>query len=172
VKKRSLLRAALAAIVAAGVVSPATPAVAAEYRPQPILYIAAEPGCYSLTLYSKKKVPLGAPKRIFRVNCYSKHHYEIYWAGRMNTRPGNPIPESKESLNLCNAMSETLQIYRRDSRSYNFGPNESTVIGNWLPDKGPEAKRYPKRTVCMYGVSTTEYGFLKEISEPLVRGLE
>ncbi len=153
-KKRSLIRATLAVVLAAGVASPTTIAVASEYRPQPILYIAAEPGCYSLTLYSKKKVSLEAPKRIFRVSCYSKHHYEIYWAGRMNTRPGNPIPESKESLSLCTSMSETLQVYRRDSRLYNFGPNEATVIGNWLPDKGPEAKRYPRRRGDSQAIAT------------------
>lgn len=166
---RSLISVAVTATV---MVALTPQAGGAEYRPQPILYIAAERGCYSLTLYSKKKVSLEVPKRIFPVSCYSKHHYEVYWAGQMNTRPGNPIPESKESLAHCSEKFENVQGYRRDSRFYNYGPNESTVVGNWLPDKGPEAKRYPKRVVCMYGLSTIEYGYLKEISEPLIKGLE
>lgn len=153
-------------------VIPSSPLAAVETRPQPILYIAAEPGCYSLTLFSKKKVPMRAPKRMFRVDCYSKHHFEIYWAGQMNTRPGNPIPESKESLKHCEDKLKSIQGNKRTPAFYNYGPNESTVLGNWLPDKGPEAARFPKRVVCMYGLSTTEFRYIKEISEPLIKGLE
>lgn len=142
-----------------------------DQRPKSILYIAAEPGCYSATFISSKSVPMKAPKKLYPVSCYSNHHFEVFWSGQIATRPGNPIPQSKESANICVAKSKELKYYGRNANSYNFGPNETTGTGNWLPDKGPEAKRYPKRVVCYMGLSTNDFRFFKEMSEPMIKGL-
>ena len=147
-------------------------AVGLEKPPRSILYIAAEPGCYSATYVSTKTIPFVAPKKLYPVSCFSKHHYEVFWAGQMNTRPGNPIPESKESANLCVEKGKSLKFNARNSNDYNFSANETSGTGNWLADRGPEAKRYPKRVVCYMGVSNNEFRLFKEIDKPLILGLK
>jgi len=143
-----------------------------EKRPVAILYIAAEPGCYSATFISSKIVPMTAPKKLYPVDCSEKHHFEVFWSGQVETRPGNPIPASKASANFCVEKSKELIVLGRGPSSYNFGPLETTGTGNWLADKGPEAKRYPKRLVCYMGLSTNEFRYFKEISQPLLKGLK
>jgi hypothetical protein len=142
-----------------------------EERPRAILYIAAEPGCYSATYISSKTVPMKAPKKLYPVNCYQKHHYVVFWSGQMETQPGNPIPSSRKSANLCVEKGNKLTLLGRSESAYNFGLKETTGTGNWLADKGPEAKRYPKRVVCYMGLSTDEFRFFKEMSQPLIRGI-
>lgn len=139
--------------------------------PVAILYIAAEPGCYSATYISAKSIPKKSPKKLYKVSCYQKHHYEVFWAGKVKTNPGNPIPPSKASAEWCVSKSKSLVILPRGSSAYNSGPNETTGTGNWLPDKGPEAKLYPKRVVCYLALSTNEFRFFKEMSQPLIKGL-
>ncbi len=146
-------------------------AQAVTERPKAILYIAAEPGCYSATFVSSKTVPMKAPKKLYPVSCYSKHHFEVYWAGKVATQPGNPIPTSRSSANFCLEKGKLQTVLGRGLQSYNFGPNETTGTGNWLADRGPEAKRYPKRLVCYIGLSTTEFRYFKEMSQPLLKGL-
>lgn len=143
-----------------------------EKRPEAILYIAAEPGCYSATYISSKSIPMKAPKKLYPVSCFEKHHYEVFWSGQVATQRGNPIPASKASANFCVEKSKDLVILGRGPSSYNFGPQETTGTGNWLADKGPEAKRYPKRLVCYMGLSTNEFRYFKEMSEPLLKGLQ
>jgi len=143
-----------------------------EERPRAVLYIAAEPGCYSATYISARMIPAKAPKKLYPVSCSEKHHYEVYWAGKMKTRPGNPIPASKASLNLCMEKGKSLVILGRGSSSYNFSADEMTGTGNWLADKGPEAKRYPKRVVCYMGLSNQTFRYFKEMSQPLIKGLQ
>lgn len=143
-----------------------------EKRPEAILYIAAERGCYSATYISSKTVPMTAPKKLFPVSCFEKHHYEVFWSGQVETQPGNPIPSSKPASNFCVEKSKKLVILARGSNSYNFGLLETTGTGNWLADKGPEAKRYPKRLVCYMGLSTNEFRYFKEMSQPLIKGLK
>ena len=147
-------------------------ASAVEERPRAILYIAAEPGCYSATYISAPTIPMKAPKKLYPVSCFEKHHYEVYWSGRIKTQPGNPIPASKASLNHCLDKGKELAILGRGPNSYNFGPNETTGTGNWLADKGPEAKRFPKRVVCYIGLTTTEFRYFKEMSQPLLKELQ
>jgi hypothetical protein len=134
-------------------------------------YIAAEPGCYSATYISSKTVPMKAPKKLFPVSCSSKHHFEVYWSGQVATQPGNPIPTSRSSANFCLEKSKYQTVLGRGPNSYNFGLNETTGTGNWLADRGPEAKRYPKRLVCYMGLSTNEFRYFKEMSQPLLKGL-
>ncbi len=148
------------------------PASGLEERPRAVLYIAAEPGCYSATYISARTIPAKAPKKLYPVSCSEKHHYEVYWAGKMETRPGNPIPASKASLNHCLEKGKSLVILGRGPSSYNFSADEMTGTGNWLADKGPEAKRYPKRVVCYIGLSTKDFRYFKEMSQPLIKGLE
>jgi hypothetical protein len=143
-----------------------------EKRPEAILYIAAERGCYSATYISSKTVPMKAPKKLFPVSCFEKHHFEVFWSGQVATQPGNPIPASKPASNFCVEKSKELVILGRGSNSYNFGLLETTGTGNWLADKGPEAKRYPKRLVCYMGLSTNEFRYFKEMSQPLIKGLK
>ncbi len=148
------------------------PASGLEERPRAVLYIAAEPGCYSATYISARTIPAKAPKKLYPVSCSEKHHYEVYWAGKMKTQPGNPIPASKASLNHCLEKEKNLVILGRGANAYNFSPDEMTGTGNWLADKGPEAKRYPKRVVCYIGLSTKDFRYFKEMSQPLIKGLE
>lgn len=144
---------------------------AVEKRPKAILYIAAEPGCYSATYISSETVPMKAPKKLYPVDCFEKHHFEVFWSGQVATQPGNPIPSSRSSSNFCVEKSKSLVILGRGPNSYNYGPGETTGTGNWLADKGPEAKRYPKRLVCYMGLSTNEFRYFKEMSQPLINGL-
>lgn len=143
-----------------------------EQRPRAVLYIAAEPGCYSATYVTARTIPVKAPKKLYQVSCFEKHHYEVYWAGKMKTQPGNPIPGSKASLNHCLEKGKSLVILGRGPSSYNFSSDETTGTGNWLADKGPEAKRYPKRVVCYIGLSTRDFRYFKEMSQPLIKGLK
>ena len=113
-----------------------------------------------------------APKKLFPVSCFEKHHFEVFWSGQVATQPGNPIPASKPASNFCVEKSKELVILGRGSNSYNFGLLETTGTGNWLADKGPEAKRYPKRLVCYMGLSTNEFRYFKEMSQPLIKGLK
>lgn len=145
---------------------------ALDKRPEGTLYIAAEIGCYSATYISTATVPLKAPKRIFRVPCNSKHHYEIFWAGKFKTPEGSLIPKSKESASFCLEKSKSLVLNQRNSSFYNYSSDETSGTGNWLPDRGPEAARYPKRLVCFIGVSTTNFLYLKEIDRPFVKGMQ
>ncbi len=145
--------------------------VNAQVRPEGILYIAAETGCYSATYKSQLSVPMTAPKKIYPVSCSTKHHFEVFWSGQIATRLGNPIPSGKESLNFCAEKQKELRFNGRSETSYNFGPDERAGIGNWLPDRGPEAKRFPKRVVCYMGLSTIQFTFFKQIAEPLIKGL-
>jgi hypothetical protein len=147
-------------------------AIGLETRPQAILYIAAEPGCYSATYVTSTTVPMKAPKKLYPVSCYSKHHFEVFWAGQVETQPGNPIPTSKTSAKFCVEKGDKLTVLGRGPTSYNYGLYETTGTGNWLADKGPEAKRYPKRLVCYIGLSTNEFRYFKEISQPLIKGLQ
>lgn len=142
-----------------------------EERPMGIIYMSAEPGCYTPNLTGSKTISMAPPKKIYRVDCNSKHHYEVFWSGSYKTRPGNPIPNSKESANYCLKKSNELKYFSRNSSDYNFGPNETIGVGNWLADKGPEAARFPKRLVCYVGLSTTDFRSFKEVQLPLIRGL-
>ena len=153
------------------VIVPLNPAKAVSERPRAILYIAAEPGCYSATYISSKTVPMKAPKKLYPVSCFSKHHFEVFWSGQVETQPGNPIPTSRSSANFCVEKSKTQTVLGRGPNSYNFGIDETTGTGNWLADRGPEAKRYPKRLVCYIGLSTKEFRYFKEMSQPLLKGL-
>jgi hypothetical protein len=147
------------------------PASSLEDRPRSVLYISADPGCYSATFASSSTVPIRTPKKLYPVSCFEKHHFEVFWSGQTATQPGNPIPESTASLKFCSDRSKKVKVLGRNSNSYNYGPNEMTGTGIWLPDKGPEAKRYPKRLVCYVGLSTNEFRYFKEISQPLLKGL-
>ena len=149
----------------------ASPALGLENRPRSVLYISADPGCYSATFVSSSTVPTSPPKKLYPVSCFEKHHYEVFWSGQITTQPGNPIPERTASLNFCSERSKKVKVLGRNSSSYNYGPNETTGTGFWLPDKGPEAKRYPKRLVCYVGLSTNDFQYFKEISQPLLKGL-
>jgi hypothetical protein len=142
-----------------------------EERPMGVIYISAEPGCYTPNLVGSKTISMAPPKKVYRVDCSSKHHYEVFWSGKFKTRSGNPIPNSKESASYCLKKSNELKYYSRDSSAYNFGPNETIGVGNWLADKGPEAARFPKRLVCYVGLSTNEFRTFKEVQLPLIRGL-
>ncbi len=145
---------------------------AVEERPKSILYITAKPGCYSAAFISLKTTSMAAPKRIFQVNCFTYHHYEVFWSGIFKTRPGNPIPNSKDSASFCLQKSNSLTYSLRTSISYNYGPNETIGIGNWLADKGPEATRFPKRLVCYVGLSTDEFRIFKEVNKPMIRNMK
>lgn len=156
--------------IAAAITIQVSSASGVEDRPRALLYISVNPGCYSATFVTSSTIPFNAPKKLYPVSCFEKHHFEVYWSGQIATQPGNPIPASKASSNFCRKKSEKLTILSRGSNSYNYGPNETTGVGNWLPDKGPEAKRYPKRVVCYMGLSTKEFRYFKEISQPLIKG--
>jgi hypothetical protein len=143
-----------------------------EERPIGIIYISAEPGCYTPNLIGAKSISMSPPKKIYRVDCNSNHHYEVFWSGQYKTRAGNPIPNSRESAAYCLKKSNELKYYSRGSNAYNFGPNETIGVGNWLADKGPEAARYPKRLVCYVGLSTNEFRIFKEVQLPLIKGLK
>ena len=43
------------------------PASGLEERPRAVLYIAAEPGCYSATYISARTIPAKAPKKLYPV---------------------------------------------------------------------------------------------------------
>jgi hypothetical protein len=134
--------------------------------------MAAVPGCYSVTFISSKTVPTKPPKRIYRVSCFEKHHFEVFWAGKVSPSMGSPIPSPKRSLEHCLEQSKKFTSYSRSGNSYNFGPNETIGTGNWLSDKGPEAKRFPNRLVCYFALSNSDFRIFKEVDRPLVKGLE
>lgn len=139
-------------------------------RPRGIIYMAAEVGCYSATYISSRSISMVAPKKVYPVPCTQYHHYEVFWTGKFKTRPGNLIPNSKESANFCLGESKKLKYYERDSRSYNHESGDNIGIGNWLADKGPEAARFPKRLVCYVGLTTNEFRTFKQVDQPLIRG--
>lgn len=145
---------------------------AEEIRPRSIIYVSAEPGCYSRTYVSSKTISMSPPKRIFKVDCSSMHHYEVFWAGKFKTRPGNPIPDTKESAKYCLQKSDELKYFPRNSNSYNSGPNENIGVGYWLADKGPEATRFPKRLICYVGLATREFRVFKEVNFPLIKDMK
>ena len=140
-------------------------------RPRAIIYLAAEIGCYSATYISSRSISMLPPKKVYPVACTRYHHYEVFWSGKFKTRPGNPIPNGTESVNFCLKESNKLKYYGRNSSSYNHESGENIGVGTWLPDKGPEAARFPKRLVCYIGLITTERsGTFKQVDQPLIRG--
>lgn len=143
-----------------------------EMRPKAIIYISAPPGCYSATFISSDTIPTAAPKKVYRVDCSAPHHYEVFWSGKFKTRSGNLIPNSRESSNFCLEESKKLRFFPRSSKSYNFEPDDETVIGNWLADRGPEASRFPQRLVCYASVVRASIRVFKETDQPLIRGLK
>ena len=141
-------------------------------RPVSLLYIAADPGCYSATFVSSRTISMVAPKRLFPVKCEVFHHFEVYWSGTVKTHPGTNIPNGKESINFCAQKGNALKFSTRIQSSYNFGPNESIMIGNWIADKGPEATRFPNRLVCYVALKSTVSSVFKEVKQPIIKGMK
>lgn len=147
-------------------------ASAVEVRPKAIIYMSATPGCYSATFISTATISTSPPKKVYQVDCSTPHHFEVFWSGKFDTNPGNPIPNSRKSVDFCLKESKKLKYYSRNSNSYNYEADEEIGIGNWLADKGPEAARFPQRLVCYASLARASISVFKQTNKPLIRGLK
>lgn len=146
-------------------------------RPAATFYLDVTPGCYSLSYISSLRVPFKDVKKVYRVSCFERHHYEVFYVGNVNALNNQQLAElgikpGSKSLDYCSALFSRLKMNARSRSSYSWTADESFSIGNWIADRGPEYARYQDRFACYLGLGVKNQIFFKEVIEPLTKGFE
>ena len=130
---------------------------------EPTFYLNAAPGCYEVTASKTYTVAAVGYKRLFKTDCYGKHHIEVFYKGKISN-------SRVHSWNFCQERSKMLKFAGRSSSMYNWSNDEFLIVSNYFPDPGPETARFPNVVICYAAVTVEGARLLKEINRPIVIG--
>lgn len=124
-----------------------------------IYYLAAAPGCYSMTEDGNAD-PLidGIGKELFVQDCSDPHSFEVFWSGSVDGFDAQVNLTQEDAQNVC--VAEYINVFSQEPPSEIVPLEEQadTPYVYWFfPDDGLEAETYPGRLVCGIFLANDDY---------------
>lgn len=136
----------------------------APKKPKPVFYLDMKPGCYAGNFpVSNQLIHKRTDyKTLYPVKCSEKYHYEVIFSGQVQTASPS-LPTQKEAGDKCSI--EYKRVMGREA------PKEiqenATYLIWYFPDAGVEAKKFPRKVICVLMKTDISYTYVAAQTRPL-----
>lgn len=136
----------------------------APKKPKPVFYLDMKVGCYAgnFPVSSQLIHKRSDYKTLYPVKCSDKYHYEVIFSGQIKTASPS-LPTQKEAGDKCSI--EYKRVMGREA------PREvqdnATYLIWYFPDAGVEAKKFPRKLICVLMKTDISYTYVAAQTRPL-----
>lgn len=136
----------------------------APKKPKPVFYLDMKTGCYAGNFPVSNQLihKRNDYKTLYPVKCSEKYHYEVIFSGQVQT--ANPsLPTQEEMFDKCRIEYKRVM----GSEPPREIKENATYLIWYFPDAGVEAKKFPRKGICVLMKTDISYTYVAAQTRPL-----